>query len=98
MNGTFDAGFYIDKGWTHVVVNYIGPRDGQGTRMFSNGAEVASDTTKETELYSLGGNRIVVGRWYTDSNEKYAGLHVDELMYFNTVLSTEEVYLLYLAV
>ena len=66
--------------------------------MFSNGVEVASDTTKETELYSLGDNRIVVGRWFTDSNERYAGLGVDELMYFNTVLSTEEVYLLYLTV
>ena len=66
--------------------------------MFSNGVEVASDTAKETQSYSLGDSRIVVGRWYTDSNEKYAGLHVDELVYFNTVLSTEEVYLLYLTV
>ena len=66
--------------------------------MFNNGVEVASGSTKETTSYSLGDNRIVVGRWYTDSNERYAGLHVDELMYFNTVLSTEEVYLLYLTV
>ena len=98
MNGTFDAGFYIYKGWTLVVVNYNGPMDGQGIRMFSNGVEVASDTAKEIQSYSLGDDRIIVDRWYTDSNEKYAGLHVDELMYFNTVLSTEEVYLLYLTV
>ena len=32
--------------WTHFVLNYLGPNEGQGIRIFYNGAEVGTDTDK----------------------------------------------------
>ena len=47
-----DGYFYTSNptptGWFHIVLNYIGPNNSQGIRMFINGAEVASKTTKMT--------------------------------------------------
>ena len=97
-NGTFDVGTYISTGWIHVVVNYIGLNNGEGTRMFIDSVEVSSATTKDTGLHSPGDERIVVGRWYKDKDDKYASVQIDELIFFNNLLSSEEVHLLYSAV
>ena len=32
--------------WTHIVLNYIGPNNGEGINIYCNGTEVDSDTTK----------------------------------------------------
>ena len=34
------------SGWFHIVVNYIGPDEGEGIRIYHNGVEVANATTK----------------------------------------------------
>ena len=47
-DGKFVAFYYKSNGWTHLVLNYIGPNDGAGIKMYINGAEVARDTTKDT--------------------------------------------------
>ena len=82
-------------GWTHVVLNYLGPHDGQGIRIYYNGTEVARDTTKATRSFSAGDGRIVVGRFNTDRDNNYASLQVDELIFFNQKVSAYELFSTY---
>ena len=77
--------------WTHIVLNYIGPENGQGIRNYNDGAEVESDTTKNQQSFSPGDGRIVVGRFFTDRNQQYASVQVDELIFFNRTLTSAEV-------
>ena len=81
--------------WTHILHNYIGPNDGQGIRIYYDGAEVRSDTTKSAYSYSTGDGRIVVGREYNNQNNRYASVEVDELIYFNASLTSDEAQSIY---
>ena len=74
-------------------MNYIGPNDGEGIRFYYNGAEVASVTTKSSVSYSPGDGRIVVGRCYTDQD--YASVQFDELIFFNAALTDADVQSIY---
>ena len=98
LNGEFSARFSIPTGWTHIVLNYIGPNEGEGTRVYYNAAEVASDTTKSEKTYPTGDGRIVVGRYYTDEDRYYMSMQIDELIFFNKTLSTTDIKHLYNAV
>ena len=77
------------------MLNYIGPNDGEGIRMFIDGAEVRSSTTGSGRSASVGEGRIVVGRYYPDRDEHYASVQVDELIYFNAALTNEDVQSIY---
>ena len=94
-----DGYFYISQskatGWTHVVMNYIGPKNGQGIRMHVNGADVVSDTNKTAQSLTTGDGSIVVGRLFTDSNSYYSSVDVDELIYFNAALTSDDVQSIY---
>ena len=85
-------------GWTHVVLNYIGPN--AGIKVFFNGAEVGSDTHIYTSSSpnQAGEGRIVVGRFYPDKDTRYTSMQIDELIFFNKALSTTDIKLLYYAV
>ena len=59
--------------------------------MFIDGTEVANGTTKESSSRSAGGGRIVVGRIFTDVDNHYNSLEVDELNFFNSSLVLKDV-------
>ena len=82
-------------GWTHVVLNYIGPNDGEGIRLYQNGQEVRSYIARIWLSSSAGDGRIVVGKDYTHSDGNYASVQVDELIYFNTALTDTQVQSIY---
>ena len=82
-------------GWTHIVLNYRGPNDGEGIRIYYDGTEVASNTTEGLGSRSAGDGRIVVGRVHTNHDERYASVQVDELIYFNAALTSDEVQSIY---
>ena len=46
QGGLFEATRSPPTGWTHIILNYLGPSNGEGIRIYYDGAEVASDTTK----------------------------------------------------
>ena len=98
MVHTTDGSFYALSSplsdWTHVVMNYIGPEDGQGIRIYVDGIETGSDVTKIGYLSQPGEGRIVVGRLHTDQNENYASVEVDELMFFNATINDSQVTML----
>ena len=75
------------------MVNYIGPNNGEGVRIYINGTE--EDTEKVEWTYSAGDGKIVVGRAYTNQNQDYASVQVDELIYFNAALTNDDVQSIY---
>ena len=91
QDGQFFSIHSKPAGWTHIVLNYIGPNDGQGITIYINGTEVGSDTSKSAGPYSAGDGRIVVGRLFTDSDKWYSSVQVDELSFFNCHLSPAEI-------
>ena len=83
----------FDPYWEHVVLNYIGPDDDEGIQIYLNGMQYATDDTKETDNYSPGDGRVVVGRYYTNfyHEDEYEGVSVDELLFFNTKLDSDQI-------
>ena len=94
-NGLFTVSHSKLTGWTHVVGNYIGPNTGEGIRIFYNGAEVDRDTLKSSGSRSPGDGMSVVGRLYTNLDQYYASVQVDELIYFNAALTSDDVQSIY---
>ena len=84
------------KGWFHLVFNYIGPEDGEGTRVYYNGRKVASSFEKvgyNTLGIGIkeGDGRIAIERIYTGSSSTSGSHEVDELFLFNQALTDEEI-------
>ena len=82
-------------GWFHVVVNYIGPKNGDGIRIFCDGAEVASERTRDPSSLPAGNGTIVIGRVYSDVNDHYGNGQIDELLFFNQALNVKDIKELY---
>ena len=85
----------VRSGWTHIVLNYIGPNDDEGIRIYYNAEELESDITNLVVSFSAGDGRIVIGRGYTNENSNYASVNVDELLFFNRSLTPSEVTVLH---
>ena len=81
----------MSSGWMHIALNYVGPDDGQGIRIYQDGVQIGSDDTKSSATLTFGDGRVVVGRMYTDGDEGYAGVDVDELLFFDEKLSDQEI-------
>ena len=96
--GRFIRAVIRPTGWFHIVLNYLGPNEDEGIRGYFDGTEVALDITKYPYSYSTGPGRIVVGKLYTDSNEKYGSVQIDDLIYFNKSLTRQQIETLHTAV
>ena len=94
-DGLFEVGHIIPTRWVHATLNHFGSKDGQGVRMYLDGIEVASDTTKLLHLSATGDGRIIAGKLRTDSNACYASVEVDELIFFNQSLTNDKVQSIY---
>ena len=84
---------FIDPaGWIHTVLNYIGPSQNIGIRIYHNGS--LWKLNKNPNYHSWineGTGRIVLGRWYVDQDERYSTVKVDELLIFNRALTEAEI-------
>ena len=91
QDGRFDVLLVRPTGWFHIVLNYMGTGDNEGITLYMDRVEVSSDTTKYAGPYLPGDGRIVVGRVYTDSDQLYSSVQVDELLFFNRNLTLNEI-------
>ena len=75
FNNMTTARFSVDlnllSGWNHVTVNYLGPNNGQGIRVYRNGLQKGSDDIKFQPDLRLGDDRTAVGRLYTKDDGNY---------------------------
>ena len=81
-------------GWTHVVLNYLGPGAGEGIRVYYDGTLTGNDDTERLMTFPAGVGKVALGRLYTDRNGNYPGVDVDELMFFNESLSVQQIMIL----
>ena len=92
MRGAFEVrNLHLSSGWTHIGLNYIGPNNGQGIRVYQDGVQAGSDVTRSNTMYSVPSGRVVVGRLYTNLDSEYLGVDVDELLFFNGKLREKEI-------
>ena len=80
--------------WTHVVLNYLGPEEGMGTRTYVDGAYSAGDSSIGGEANPIGDSRLVIGKRNTALDKDYASAEVDEVLLFNAALNEEEIQIL----
>ena len=82
-------------GWFHKVFNFIGPNAGQGFTVYHDGELVQNVTRKVAFFRNFPRkSRIVIGRFWTASEEFYSSVQVDELMFFNQPTTKEQVKML----
>ena len=80
----------IETGWKHILLNFIGPNDGQGAKFFLDGSQVQIDSSKEDMSRTAGDGRIVVGK-----SGHYENMDIDELIFFNQALNYDQIESLY---
>ena len=60
-DGVVHATHHSPPGWYHIVINYLGPNDGKGIRLYPDGSEVAGQASIDRTSYDVGDSRVVVG-------------------------------------
>ena len=90
-NGQFFKDLSKPDGWFHSVMNYIGPNNGQGIQVFQNGESVANATTLHSIPTIPGDGEIAIGKFHIAIQGDYGSVAVDELVFFEQVLSLEEI-------
>ena len=93
LNHWFEAYSTITtNAWTHVILNYIGPNNGQGIKIYLNGWLAVTQTTHPgMTSFRDGDGGIVVGRLLKNKDKSYASVLVDELIYFNMALNDQQI-------
>ena len=95
-DGFFHGQFDKPDGWFHLVLNYIGPAEGQGVTIYKDGVLQGSGTDKIVgTTYMEGDGRMFIGRWYTEREGRYASVEADELTFWNRALTLEEIKAIY---
>ena len=85
LNGNYDVSFYAPTSWIHLVVNYVGPAT--GIKVYTDGTLVGQDNQIENRNRDLRNGRVVLGRRYVYTNNNYGSAEIDELLFFNAVLT-----------
>ena len=93
QDGRFITYHSKPSGWVHIVLNYIGPNNGEGIKIYSDGVEQA-DTTKQSLSFSAGDGKIIIGRIFPNEDRNYGTFQIDKLIFFNQALTPEEIHML----
>ena len=79
-------------GWTYLIFNYFGPSDEEGMQVYRDGAEETIGQRREDQS-PAGDGRVVIGRMFPNQDKNYATMQIDELIFFNQLLTPEEIQL-----
>ena len=86
----------VPNEWYHLVFNYIGTNNAESVAIYHDGVHVGSSTQKTVYTRNARPGVVVIGRYFVQFQEKYfASVMVDELLFFNRYLTTQEVQILY---
>ena len=82
--------------WYHLVFNYIGTTNAEGVVIYHDGVHVGSSTEKTSYARNTRPGVVVIGRYFVQLLEEgFASVVVDELLFFNRIITTDEVQILY---
>ena len=97
----FDEGYYeilsdLEFGWHHFVIVLPGPAWKNKISFYHNGNKV-ENIDRHSRSYSTTqpsgsgkGGGVVIGRRYTDRDEKFTDANFDELIFWNRPLTDDE--------
>ena len=77
------------SGWFHAVLNFMGTT----TTIYQDGVKTIESGALIYHL-TQGDGRIAVGRRFTELDEAYSSVQVDELLFFNQTLTDDEIIML----
>ena len=78
--------------WIHVAMVYRGPNKGEGFTIYHDGVVKGSDTTRVSWSSATPSGIVKIGRWLDEPGDPFYGsAHVDELIFFNHMLSQSEI-------
>ena len=92
-NMAWGAGMSNQMGWFYMVMVYEGLSN--GITIYINGVLVVSITSGTSVTHGAAVGKTVLGRFYTDQDEKYATIKVDEVTLWNVALTAQDVQDLY---
>ena len=78
--------------WFHVVLNFIGPSD--GIKIYHERVKVITGASRTAGNCTQGDRRTVIGRRFSELDERYASVQMDELLFFNEALTEDEIIML----
>ena len=81
----------MNYNWHHLVFLF----GNDSLLIYHNGILVGSDETPEIRTKESGKGRMVMGRQFTNTDEHYVSMHLDELMMWNEALDSDEINTLY---
>ena len=91
LDGQFYNEMTISNTWTHIVQNFIGPAANQGIIVYTDGVEHVDTHQKSAGMsHSPGVGRVIAGRTKPDVDSNYGSVIVDELLFFNQILSEQQ--------
>ena len=93
-HGHFTVSVGKSNEWVHGVLNFLGPNDGEGIRIYQNGKHVGNHTTVIQSSTTEPNGRIAIERAFTEIHNYYASVQVDELLFFNHSLTEQEIRML----
>ena len=101
------GGYYIEshserppRGWTHLALVYhVIPSNGNNRlasfATYVNGLVAQNDDTKFRQDTAFGDGRIVLGRAYSEVDDFYTSMTIDELVFYNDVILPADIFQLY---
>ena len=80
-------------GWIHLVLNYRKSSRSPLARLsaYINTQEVLKDSTKVPKDTASGDGRIVLGRAFSEIDDFYTSMAVDEVVFYNEWLDPSEI-------
>ena len=77
--------------WYHLALVYHGPNDGQGISIYHDGNLIKNDASKALRDREESRGTVVIGKLYTDTDQHYGSVMVDELTFWNKQLLPAEI-------
>ena len=81
------------KGWFHLVLNH----KCEETTVYVDGvqANTHSEWTEFKNKMQPGDGRVVIGKCFKNANGRFGGVKVDELTFWNHILTSQEIPAIY---
>ena len=88
-SGIFKVKTDQSTGWTHLVLNCIGPNRGEGIKVYINAPKIKSDTTRDESSTWSGNGHVTIGTQVTNENPElfFASVMVGKKTFWNCTLS-----------
>ena len=77
--------------WYHMAIVFHGPNEGEGISIYHNAVLMKNDATKQTNTYPDSSGIVIIGKRYTDRDEHYGSVMVDELTFWERQLTLAEI-------